>query len=684
MLNKMKKSNFNIRMFIMAAAIGLTFATCEETEDEIPEANIIAFTFDDINGRATIDKEAKTITADAKETVELTTLVVEFELSKGATAKVGGKTQKSGETANSFRTPVHYMVTSSDGKIENDWTVTDTGGKPVTLQLDERLILTDGQAWICNDVTLSGYVFYADGTYTFNWGSNFVVSTEGTWSASGNTLTLFYYAAPNGQRYTYSISGNSLTVTNAFGDATVYTKGTPPSASDIAVTLVDVAANGSPAASTTTKLTLTFSAAIGGLAADNINLAGIDGVIKGTLTAAGSVYELPISGFTAGGTLTVNVTKTGYNISGSPKTVTVYHAGDVPPLRFTTFTFSGMEGYADIDEAALTVKVMAACGTDITRIKPEFFLSPNDAVAIIANVIQQSGVSVVDFTQPKVYKIANADRTNSADWTVTVEKSTDCNTCMETEDMYYCANQDELGKSLRNAHIWYKYQHYLADCKTPVEAEAMACAGRLYVHGTWSDAADFCKKGFNNYTIEVYEPCLERFEAYSLDDNEWLHFDDYASCGAIADLSYQIGSNQNHAIQWYYRHDKNQNYWTAPDIYQITGYKRTTYIEPENTRTIAGKQCPGYSVNIKSEQGTSILDQVQYKVWYDPDTHVGMRYEDYSTGNTSKNELSYSFEITNIEYGNVTKAQVDALLNAWLATHNPKDISDEDEPGSGW
>jgi len=95
----------------------------------------------------------------------------------------------------------------------------------------------------------------------------------------------------------------------------------------VGVTFNNVTANGS-ATQTTTLLTLTFSQAIAGLSADDITLSGISGVVtKGTLGGSGPTYTLPISGFTAGGTLNVAVAKSGYSISGSSKTVTVYAIG---------------------------------------------------------------------------------------------------------------------------------------------------------------------------------------------------------------------------------------------------------------------------------------------------------------------------------------------------------------------
>jgi len=100
--------------------------------------------------------------------------------------------------------------------------------------------------------------------------------------------------------------------------------GTNPGSSSTAVTFTGVSANGS-ATQSTTKLTLTFSQAITGLSADDITISGVSGVTKGTLSGSGSIYTLEILNFSANGTLSVSVSKSGYTINGSPKTVQIYY-----------------------------------------------------------------------------------------------------------------------------------------------------------------------------------------------------------------------------------------------------------------------------------------------------------------------------------------------------------------------
>jgi formylglycine-generating enzyme required for sulfatase activity len=118
-----------------------------------------------------------------------------------------------------------------------------------------------------------------------------------------------------------------------------------------AVTFSFLNANGS-STNSTTQLTLTFSQEITGLNASDITLSGVSGVTKGTLISSslGPMYTLPIT-VTKGGTLSVKVAKSGYTISNSPKSVTIYYFSDPPafPLEVVkisagTFTMGTPRG----------------------------------------------------------------------------------------------------------------------------------------------------------------------------------------------------------------------------------------------------------------------------------------------------------------------------------------------------
>jgi len=136
---------------------------------------------------------------------------------------------------------------------------------------------------------------------------------------NGDLRTKFYEKnSTNGTPGTY-------TTTAPVSSNSIWTKQGNNDGEPVQVAFINVTSDGSES-QTTTQLTLAFNKAIIGLAAADIDLTGIT-VTKGTLSGSGPAYTLPISGFTEGGTLNVSVTKSGYTISGSPKTAAVYYYG---------------------------------------------------------------------------------------------------------------------------------------------------------------------------------------------------------------------------------------------------------------------------------------------------------------------------------------------------------------------
>jgi hypothetical protein len=161
-------------------------------------------------------------------------------------------------------------------------------------------------------------------------------SLTGPGGSSGTTYNLEISGFTGSGTLTVTVTKTGYSITTASNKVTIGS-----SSSSTAVTLNSVTANGSTT-QTTTELTLTFSAAITGLATNDIILSGVTGVSKGTLTAGSPAgkYTLPISGFTSGGNLSVSVSKTGYTINGSPQTATIYYYNTTTPPA-TPLTVSG-------------------------------------------------------------------------------------------------------------------------------------------------------------------------------------------------------------------------------------------------------------------------------------------------------------------------------------------------------
>ena len=175
-----------------------------------------------------------------------------------------------------------------------------------------------------NTGTLSGNV-------TISPSGNVTIGTELAAAYSGTEAISFQWnkdgAAVSGattNKHTPTTAGSYTVTVSAAGYNSKISTAVTVTGAPLPVTFSNVSANGSET-QTTTTLTLTFSQAITGLAATDITLSGVSGITKGTLGGSGPVYTLPVSGFTAGGTLSVAVAKSGHTISGSPKTVGIYY-----------------------------------------------------------------------------------------------------------------------------------------------------------------------------------------------------------------------------------------------------------------------------------------------------------------------------------------------------------------------
>jgi hypothetical protein len=208
----------------------------------------------------------------------------------------------------------------------------------VTLTLDTwfdgNITSTTNTVWYSFSVT-SGttYHIWWNDSYEGNSTKSLDVRVSATYSNGTSIFTDTDSAWTTAQSFTANQTGTVKikVVPYSSGDTGTFaiaysTSATRPNigSENIVVTFNNITANGSTT-QTTTQLTLTFSQVINGLTADDIIFSGISGVTKGTLSGSGPTYILPIDGFTAGGTLSVAVTKSGYTISDSPKTVTIYY-----------------------------------------------------------------------------------------------------------------------------------------------------------------------------------------------------------------------------------------------------------------------------------------------------------------------------------------------------------------------
>jgi len=232
-------------------------------------------------------------------------------LTETYTAKKGTKT---------YELTITQSAANARAKAVAKATFTPAEGDSYVLEIAENGVTQTSSGKVNN---------YSNNKFTLTASNNVTVTFEVTINNSGTITNITgTITVQNGDTLT---GPGSLTVTVSSGGGGGGGGGS--GGGSTAVTFNGVTANGS-GTQTTTQLTLAFNQAITGLSADDITLTGVANVTKGTLSDvsgaikalsdSGATYTLPIGGFSAGGTLNVAVSKTGYTISGSPKTVNIY------------------------------------------------------------------------------------------------------------------------------------------------------------------------------------------------------------------------------------------------------------------------------------------------------------------------------------------------------------------------
>ncbi len=88
--------------------------------------SILLYSFEQNSEPSDINDTNHTVDVIVVYGTDVTDLVADFVLSPGATATIGGVTQQTGVTSNDFTDPVTYTVTAQDGITSQDWTVTVT------------------------------------------------------------------------------------------------------------------------------------------------------------------------------------------------------------------------------------------------------------------------------------------------------------------------------------------------------------------------------------------------------------------------------------------------------------------------------------------------------------------------------------------------------------------------------
>ena len=222
-----------------------------------------------------------------------------------------------------------------------------------------------------------------------------------------------------------------------------------------------------------------------------------------------------------------------------------------------------------------------------------------------------------------------------------------------------------------------------------------ACAGRSLLKtdgdmdGKWS-----------HYIISKLDDPTA-FYFYSLNKNEYYIYE-WGSAGDKINAAYAhelsihniftYGYSDGEEIHYTFWGDKKNRMtngvWNAPETQTIGSITMSAWCESLADKQIAGVNCKGYAFKqrtVNTSAGTDVT-LTYYTVYYDPATDLTMSYEedfDKAVGMGGEHH-NKKFVVTEIEYGKTKKADVDAVLNEYLSTHNPTNVSSNDNVGESW
>jgi uncharacterized repeat protein (TIGR02543 family) len=365
---------------------------------------LTAFSFSSPSVTAVINESAKTVALTVPFGTDVTALVATFT-STGASVKVGTTMQTSGTTPNNFTSPVTYTVVASDGST---------------------------QAYVVT-VTIASNTAKALTAFSF--------TSPAVTAAINETAKTVALTVPFGTDVTALIATFASTGASVKVGTTMQTSGTTPNNFTSPVTYTVVASDGSTQAYVVT-ITVGQNTA---KALTAFNFAGLTPTITGTIIESAKTVALTVpfgtdvtafvATFTSTGAsvkigATVQTSGTTPNNFTSPVTYTVVAAdgstqayvvtvsiGANPAKALTSFSFASPAATGTITESSKTVALTVPFGTDVTALKATFVST--GASVKVGTVVQTSGTTPNNFTNPLTYMVVAADGSTQA-YVVTV------------------------------------------------------------------------------------------------------------------------------------------------------------------------------------------------------------------------------------------------------------------------
>ena len=363
------------------------------------EAKILTYS---INGVSfTIDDDKKEISGTLPSGADRTKLVAKFTISAAATIKIGDKVQVSEKTVNDFSSTLTYTVKAEDGKVTNSYKVKivkNTKAEILTYSINGVSFTIDhnkkeitGTLPFATDKTKLIAKFTISDNATIKIGNKVQVSgTTANDFSSPITYTITSEDLKNKVNYTVNIKfeknnqANILaftinSITFKIDKATKKITGTLPYGTD------------------KTKLVAKFTLSNNATVKVN-NKAQTSG-------ATTNDFRNPV-------TYTV-ISENGKITQDYIVTVTI---AKNDKAIITSFSIGGYDLTIDQTKKEITGNIY---GLDITKLKPKFTLSAG-ATARIAGRLQQSGVSVNNFSKNVIYEVTSQDTKVKNSYTIKV------------------------------------------------------------------------------------------------------------------------------------------------------------------------------------------------------------------------------------------------------------------------
>ena len=342
----------------------------------------------------TVNETTKTIAVTVPFGTDVKALVATF-------TTTGTLTQKSGTTPNDFTGPVTYTVTDGNGNSVS-YTVTVTVASITAKSITAYSLA--GVAGTINETAKTIAVTVPNGTILTNLVATFtsigtgvkvvaVAQTSGTTANNFTAPVVYTVTAADNTTVTYTVTvtvaqttAKSITAYSLAGIAGSINE----TAKTIAVTV--------PSGTILTNLVATFTTTGTGVKAGTAALVQTSGATPNNFTAPVVYTVTAADNTTAAYTVTVAVAPT------TSKSITAY-------------SLAGIAGA--INETAKTIAVTVPSGTNVTALVATFTSTGTGVKAGAAALVQTSGATPNNFTNPVAYTVTAADGT-TATYTVAV------------------------------------------------------------------------------------------------------------------------------------------------------------------------------------------------------------------------------------------------------------------------